>query len=302
MLTLTKKIKLVIFLVILSICTSYSLAIVKPTTEFYVNDYANIISKEVEEHIISKNTELEANTGAQIVVVTVPNLEGRTLEEYSNELFREFGIGSKEQNSGLLLLLALEERQFRVEVGYGLEGILPDGKTGRIQDEYIIPYLKENNWNEGIKSGFDAYLNTINSEYEYIKPPRVISLTTVLFDFLAIVATFVVAIVMRVKEVPNRLKKSIIYLIASSILLVLLNGFESYVILIWNFIIYIFVSLATVDNCISSTNDYGRYSNRREYPRSSSRSSYSDGSSRSYSRHNRGGGGSAGGGGSSRGF
>lgn len=62
-------------------------------------------------------------------------------------------------------MLALEERQFRVEVGYGLEGILPDAKTGRIQDEYIIPYLKENNWNDGIKNGFNAFLEVIAEEY-----------------------------------------------------------------------------------------------------------------------------------------
>ena len=65
----------------------------------------------------------------------------------------------------MLLLLALEERQFRVEVGYGLEGALPDGKTGRIQDEYIIPYLRENNWNDGIKNGFSAILEVVADEY-----------------------------------------------------------------------------------------------------------------------------------------
>ena len=79
---------------------------------------------------------LEKQTGAQIVVVTVQNLEGQSLEEYATELFRNYGIGDKEKNNGVLLLCAYEERQFRIEVGYGLEGTLTDGKTGRIQDEY----------------------------------------------------------------------------------------------------------------------------------------------------------------------
>lgn len=92
-------------------------------------------------------------------------MEGQSLEEYATETFREFGIGDKNKNNGLLLLLALEERQFRVEVGYGLEGVLPDAKTGRIQDEYIIPYLKNDNWNEGIKNGFNAFLRIIAEEY-----------------------------------------------------------------------------------------------------------------------------------------
>ena len=264
------------------------MAIVKPTKEFYVNDYANIISKENEEHIIRENVSLEEKTGVQVVVVTVPNLEGRPLEEYSNELFREFGIGKEDENNGLLLLLALKERQFRVEVGYGLEGILPDGKTGRIQDEYIIPYLRENNWNAGIKNGFDAFVDVINTEYEYIKPPKVISLTTVFLDFLTLVTTFVVAIVMRVKKDSKRLKKSLIYLVLSTLVLVLLNGIGSFGILIVNLFIFLFVSFVTIYSFIPSG---GNYSN-----------SSSGSSGASYSRHNRGGGGSAGGGGSSRSF
>lgn len=93
-------------------------------------------------------------------------MEGQSLEEYATRVFREFGIGDKNKNNGLLLLLALKERQFRVEVGYGLEGALPDAKTGRIQDEYIIPYLKNDNWNEGIKNGFSAFLSIIANEYD----------------------------------------------------------------------------------------------------------------------------------------
>ena len=108
-------------------------AIVQPSYEFFVNDQANILSSSTEEYIISKSAELERADGTQIVVVTVKNLEGISIEQYANELFETYGIGDKDRNNGLLLLLALEEREFRVEVGYGLEGILPDGKTGRFQ-------------------------------------------------------------------------------------------------------------------------------------------------------------------------
>lgn len=149
-------------------------AVVKPTNLFYVNDYANILSDETEKYILNKSISLNNIDGTQIVVVTVPNLEGMSLEQYSLQLFRDFGIGDKEKNNGLLLLLALEEREFRVEVGYGLEGILPDGKTGRFQDEYIIPYLKNNNWDEGIKNGYDAFYKEIvtlnNLDLSYNEP------------------------------------------------------------------------------------------------------------------------------------
>ena len=108
--------------------------LVNPTSEFYVNDYADILDDETEEYIVSHSKYLESKTGAQIVVVTVKNLEGKDLESYATELFRKFGIGDKDKNNGLLLLLALEERKFRVEVGYGLEERLTDGLTGRYQD------------------------------------------------------------------------------------------------------------------------------------------------------------------------
>lgn len=140
-------------------------ALVSPTSDFYINDYANILSEETKNYILNKSVALEKETTAQIVVVTVPNLEDKSLEEYATELFRKFGIGDKEKNNGLLLLLALEERQFRVEVGYGLEGVLPDGLTGRYQDEYIIPYLKENNWDEGIKNGYNAFYKKVAESY-----------------------------------------------------------------------------------------------------------------------------------------
>lgn len=162
-----KKIKYILILAIFSIVlvTNSSYAIVSQTKEFYVNDSANLLSAETEDYIINMNKTLEKQTGAQIVVVTVQNLEGQSLEEYATELFRDYGIGDKEKNNGVLLLCAYEERQFRIEVGYGLEGTLTDGKTGRIQDEYIIPYLKENNFNDGIRNGFNAVLKEVENEY-----------------------------------------------------------------------------------------------------------------------------------------
>ena len=156
---------LMLALTILLIVPLNVFATVEPTKEFYINDYANILSEETEKYILEKSVALEKETTAQIVVVTVENLENDSLEEYATKLFREFGIGDKEENNGLLLLLALEERQFRVEVGYGLEGVLPDGLTGRYQDEYIIPYLKEDKWDEGIKNGYNAFYKKVAEFY-----------------------------------------------------------------------------------------------------------------------------------------
>lgn len=162
-----KKIKyvLIFIITIIILMGNSSHAIVSKSKDFFVNDSANLLSNETEEYIINMNKSLESKTGAQIVVVTTKNLEGMDLEEYATELFREYGIGNKEKNNGVLILCAYEERKLRIEVGYGLEGALPDGKTGRIQDEYMIPYLKENDFDTGIKNGFNAILQEVMTEY-----------------------------------------------------------------------------------------------------------------------------------------
>lgn len=142
-----------------------SAAVVSPEASFYVYDGAQVLSEETEQYIIKTGQELQSKTGAQIVVVTIPSLEGQILEEYATELFRQWGIGDKEKNNGILLLCAVEDRQFRVEVGYGLEGDLPDGKTGRLQDAYIIPLLKENQFDAGIRNGYSAFLQEVAAIY-----------------------------------------------------------------------------------------------------------------------------------------
>ena len=201
-----------LILVLLSITfISNVKAIVQPTNNFYINDYANILSSEIEEYILKKSVQLDDSDGTQIVVVTVPNLEGMSLEDYATKLFRNFGIGDKEKNNGLLLLLALEERQFRVEVGYGLEGILPDGKTGRFQDEYIIPYLKDNKWDEGIKNGYDAFYKEIvtlnNLDIEYNEPIEDVidsdlseTILPILFPFIIFIGVICGSIISKSKK------------------------------------------------------------------------------------------------------
>lgn len=165
----------VVLLLLVFICLPIRVsALVEPTERFYINDYANILSSDTENYIYQKSQALNNVDGTQIVVVTIPTLDGVSIEEYANELFNNWGIGDNNKNNGLLLLLSLEERMFRVEVGYGLEGILPDGKTGRFQDEYMIPYLKQNKLDEGIRNGYNAFYKEIvelnNLDLNYNNP------------------------------------------------------------------------------------------------------------------------------------
>jgi uncharacterized protein len=136
-----------------------------PTPAFYVNDFADILDVETEQYIIKAAATLESKTTAQLVVVTVNDIEDQALEYYTLDLFREWGIGSGDKNNGVLLFLDIEGKRARIEVGYGLEGALPDGKTGRIQDEYMIPYFHQNDYNQGIRQGFNAILAVIYNEY-----------------------------------------------------------------------------------------------------------------------------------------
>lgn len=127
----------------------------------YVQDYAGVISQEDKKQMLSVGQDLDNQTTAQLAVITVNSLEGESIEEYALAVMRSWGIGSKEKNNGALLVVAVKDRKSRIEVGYGLEGVLPDGKTGRIQDQYMLPYFKQNNYSKGITQGYLATANAI---------------------------------------------------------------------------------------------------------------------------------------------
>ncbi len=135
-----------------------------PTQKFFVNDFADCISDADEQKMQSMAEELYEKSGAQVVCVTVNNLDGKDVRDYALGLGREWGIGSK-NNDGVLLLLSVEERQIDIEVGYGLEGALPDGKTGRILDNYAIPYLKSDDFSTGLREAFSALIGETATEY-----------------------------------------------------------------------------------------------------------------------------------------
>lgn len=200
MLTLIKRI-ILFFSLLIPINAN---AIVNQTYDFYVNDSANVLSQETEKYIVEKSSSLYKYNGSQIVVVTVKDLEGMSIETYATTLFNNWKIGDKEKNNGLLLLLALNEREFRVEVGSGLEGILPDGKTGRYQDNYLIPYLKENKWDDGIKSLYDAFYNDLSSieNIEEYTPADFNKLNKSITTLIIIIIIFIIFIKIKFNDNP----------------------------------------------------------------------------------------------------
>lgn len=135
------------------------------TERFFVNDFADVIDAVDEDTIYSKGVALNEATTAQVVVVTVDNLQNEPIEEYALNLGREWGVGTAEDDNGIVILLSVEDREVYIAVGYGLEGALPDSKTGRILDTYGMSYFSADNFSLGLSSVYGAIVNEVYIEY-----------------------------------------------------------------------------------------------------------------------------------------
>lgn len=124
-----------------------------PPAQGYVSDYAQILSPQMREQLTALLRELEAKTTAEIAVLTVKTTQPLDEFQYAVRVFDEWKIGKRGQDNGALFLVASEDRRVRILTGYGLEGILPDGKVGAILDEFVLPYFREGRYDEGIYKG-----------------------------------------------------------------------------------------------------------------------------------------------------
>jgi uncharacterized protein len=118
-----------------------------------VNDFANVIPPAYEQKMDAISRELLQKTGTALVVVTMPDIGGAEYNDYANRLYRAWGIGKKGEDKGVLIFVTVKERKMRIETGYGVEGILPDGLAGEIRDNYMVPLLKQNKFGEGLLNG-----------------------------------------------------------------------------------------------------------------------------------------------------
>ena len=115
-----------------------------------VNDFARVIPPDYKNRMEGLAQEVLEKTGTAIVIVTVQSLGDDELNDYVNRLYKAWGIGKKGEDKGVLIFLTLKERKFRIETGYGVEGILPDGLVGEIRDRYAIPYLRKGDFGQGL--------------------------------------------------------------------------------------------------------------------------------------------------------
>jgi uncharacterized protein len=141
--------KLIMFLFLIFLIYSVD-AVDYPSPNGYVNDFANMIDPDYEARLNREIMAIEETTTVEVVVVTVYSLEGISIEEYAVELFEKWGVGKKSNDNGLLILVAKNEREYRIETGYGLEGTINAARAGRIGREIIEPNFKNEEYSKGL--------------------------------------------------------------------------------------------------------------------------------------------------------
>ncbi|MGN0107692.1 MAG: TPM domain-containing protein [Hominilimicola sp.] len=149
-----------LLVIMLNVCVFAKTSVPSPTDRFFINDYANVIDSETENYIFERGKEYNTNGGPQVVVLTMDSIGGESVEDFSIETARKWGIGDKEENNGVLILLVMDSRDIRIEVGYGLEGVLNDGKCGRFIRN-ATDMLSGGDYSGGIKQIYDDVIGEL---------------------------------------------------------------------------------------------------------------------------------------------
>jgi uncharacterized protein len=133
----------------------------RPAPVGLINDFAGVISPAYKEKMNLLALEVLNKTGATVTVVTFKDIGGANVDEFTNRLYEAWGVGKRGEDRGVMLLVALKERKLRIEVGYGLEGIIPDGVAGQIRDKDMVPYLSKGEYALGLLNGLYAVASII---------------------------------------------------------------------------------------------------------------------------------------------
>lgn len=158
------NLKIILFAFIL-VCYAIAHADIPEKASGYINDYAGKINAQQKQFLEQKLSDFEAQTSNQIFVLIYPSLEGRAIEEFTHEVARKWKIGQKDKNNGILLAIFVNDRKVRIEVGYGLEGAVPDITAKQIIDNEIKPALRVNNYYKAIDAGITALMQATKGEY-----------------------------------------------------------------------------------------------------------------------------------------
>lgn len=186
---------LVLLLVLVSFGFAYAATYPQYSSENkYVTDTAGIITPEWKAQITSLCAEIEKNTTAQIAVVTVNSTEGIPIEEYSLHIAETWGIGEKEKDNGILILIAVNDRAYRIEVGYGLEGVLNDAKVGRIGRNFFVENFQAGEYGQGVYLAVDAIGKEIRGEPTALSDTQQVPTEMIIF-FVVFIVMFLAPII-----------------------------------------------------------------------------------------------------------
>jgi uncharacterized protein len=145
---------------------------VPPLAQRLVHDEANIISAPTEAMLESMLRAERDSTSNEIAVLTIRSLQGEPIEEYSLRVVEAWKLGKAEKDNGVLLLIAIEDKQMRIEAGYGLEGVLTDALSSRINRNEIAPRFRQGDYDGGVQDGVAAIIQSIKGEYKNDDPPQ----------------------------------------------------------------------------------------------------------------------------------
>lgn len=136
------------------------------TPKSFVNDFAGMLSAEQRQTLETKIVSFEKDTSNELSVVTIPDLGGDTIENFAEKLFKDWGIGKNKKDNGVLLLMARDDRQMKIEVGYGLEGALTDAQSFWIIQNILRPAFQKGDYYGGISQGVDSIISITKGEFK----------------------------------------------------------------------------------------------------------------------------------------
>ena len=184
---------LVLGFVLIPTCVFAKAKIPTQTTEFYVNDFADVLTESQEKELVKKaKNYADSNNGIQVVITTVKSLDGETLEYYAHDMYNQYGIGKDDM--GVLILLSTGDRDIRMEIGTAMEAYINDAKAGRMIDMYAIEHFKNDEFAEGLIELQDGTFKEITAmtNGEESTVPEEESLGWGFYLFLLILIIFVV--------------------------------------------------------------------------------------------------------------
>ena len=136
-----------------------------PSPTGRVNDFASVLGDSSERELDALLATLEQDTTAEVAVATVSSLDGMSVDEYANRLFNAWGVGQRGKDNGVLVLVAPSAREMRIEVGYGLEGVLPDGLSGQIIRQQFVPAFAKGDYEGGIVAGVTRVVEIVRRNH-----------------------------------------------------------------------------------------------------------------------------------------